>query len=587
MSDGQSSRRAGLWSLAAALLIYVLIAIPATWPLARHIGTRVAGDQTDPWQTYWGLWWWGNSYQFGDSPMYSRMLWWPHGIGLWLQTWDIPSAVAMMPFWKITSGPALYNIPLFLSFPLAGLACFMLCRTLWGGWLGPFLAGSIYTFSTYHYGHANATLHIASMQWPPIYFLGLVFVFRGRDLLGWVLLAVGLSLSTLASIYFAVFCAVGTLVFLVAHAQADGIGSLKALMTRPALLGLAIFALMTGWLLVGMMGTYLSEAFVGLHSPDRFSADLLSFVVPNGVNLLSTWIGDWRGWVGSKWTGTTKLWANSSFIGWTLIVVTVTAWRIRGARPYVVMAVVGALLALGPSLQIAGETRGGLMPYRLLVTGLPFLSFAGLPTRFTWLVIFGAAVAAGAVLTSLAAKGSRGRIAAVVITALVLAETWPRPMTLSSFEEPSILKAWSQDHGRWAVLDTTWWSRSLWHQTIHRHPIVGGFMSRFPERAMKGLERDRTLGPFFTHLIRNGYKPAAVPADEMIRSLRDLRIRYIIVDTPRAALPTSLKLAERYRGEGLVIFEVPGAATLAEAPPSSPASPRRDSSPQGQVSILD
>jgi hypothetical protein len=67
------------------------------------------------------------------------------------------------------------------SFVASGWTFSLLCRELWGGRLGPFLAGCLYTFSTWHFAHAQMQLHLASMQWTPLFLLGVVrTINRGR-----------------------------------------------------------------------------------------------------------------------------------------------------------------------------------------------------------------------------------------------------------------------------------------------------------------------------------------------------------------------------------------------------------------------
>src|SRR5690349_21890798 len=117
----------GLRRHALVLLAYVALAVVFTWPLARDFGSRLGGDLTDPWQTYWGFWWWHESARLGTSPMYTPLLWWPEGVRLWFQTWDIPSAIAAWFLWGRLSGVVVYNLLLFATFPLAGFACYALC----------------------------------------------------------------------------------------------------------------------------------------------------------------------------------------------------------------------------------------------------------------------------------------------------------------------------------------------------------------------------------------------------------------------------------------------------------------------------
>jgi len=165
----------------AAMAGYLALSAAATWPLLARFGTDIGGDRGDAWQTLWGFWWWRDSLSRGASPFSCDALRWPWGVPMWLQTWDLPGALAVLPGWALVPRlpeVALYNVVIFASFPLAGFTAYLLCRELWGGHLAPFLAGALFTFSAYHFGHALGHLHVVSMEWSPLYFLGLVRTVR-------------------------------------------------------------------------------------------------------------------------------------------------------------------------------------------------------------------------------------------------------------------------------------------------------------------------------------------------------------------------------------------------------------------------
>ena len=163
---------------AGSLLALCAISIAATWPLVPRLNTHLAGDFMDAWQSVWGFWWVHASLAKGANPMYSELLWSPQGVPLWFQTWDLPAVLGAYPFHQSTSSVTLYNVAVLASFPLSGLSLSWLCRTLYGGWLGPCLAGCLYTFSTYHFAHARGQLHISSMYWSPMYFASLTVLLR-------------------------------------------------------------------------------------------------------------------------------------------------------------------------------------------------------------------------------------------------------------------------------------------------------------------------------------------------------------------------------------------------------------------------
>ncbi len=226
---------------------------------------------------------------------------------------------------------------------------------------------------------------------------------------------------------------------------------------------------------------------------------------------------------------------------------------------WVFVALMGAYVALGPALHVAGVVySAAIMPYAWLERAVPLLRFGGIPSRFSWLTAFGLAVAAGATLALLCRRGRIGRALAIAITMLSLVETWPHAFTTSLWPAPAIMTAWAADTNEWAVLDATAWPRALWHQTIHHHPMLAGYATRVPTRLWDDIRADPIISRFYPPPIGPA-APAmpAAPADDVRRRLRTLKVRFVIEDEANTAITDKLELTERYRGEGIVVYEVP------------------------------
>jgi hypothetical protein len=541
----------GVGQQALVLLAYTAVTLVATWPLAAHLGSRIGGEMADPWQTLWGFWWFRYSHAFGGSPMFTPLLWWPDGAPLWFQTWDLPSTLAVWPLWGHVPAFALYNLTLLATFPLAGWTFQWLARELWGGRLGPFLAGGLYTFSTYHFAHARMQLHIASLEWAPLYFL---FLIRGRRTGRTADAALGglaLAGAFLASTYHFVFCVLGTLVLALSGTLGDWRTLRSRAVVRQAAWVAGVFLVIGGWLLAGMIHAYVLSGYAGTHDAVRFSADLQSFVLPNGISVWSRWLQ-----ASSRWTG--NEFEVAAYVGVVTFGLAIfAAWRLKLARGYLALAVVGAVLALGPLLHVGGSVSiGMLLPEAWLELFVPPFRLSGMPARFSWLTLFGTTVAAGASLSWLAARGRRGVVLAVALTVAALVETWPRPFVLTNWPEPAIFTDWAADRSNWTVLDGTPWSRGLWHQMAHHHPLVTGYISRTPQDSWNRVYDEPALRPFLDAQFGATPVQTADPADAL-RAFHRLRVRFVIVDASQTNLVDQFGLAERYRGDGIVIFEVP------------------------------
>jgi len=545
--------RPGRWRpLLAALLGYLALSAAATWPLLARFGREIGGDRGDAWQTLWGFWWWKESlFRLGTAPTFCPLLRHPHGVPMWFQTWDLPALLATLPLWAVPGLPevSVYNAAIFASYPLSGLALYLLCRELWGGWLGPFLAGALYTISAYHLGHALGHLHVVSMEWSPLYFLGLVRTLRRP---GWRAPAgAGLALAAAAgaSFYHLLSCLVGTLVLAAFWLRSDRASLLSRAFALRAALLLAVFAALTGWLYAGMLRAYLAEPYAGSHDAVFFSADLLSFFLPNAA---SAWAGRFPAW--RAWTGNAA--ESAGYLGYALIGLALAAGlRLRAARPWLGLALAGAVLALGPRLHVGGRVHAApLLPYGWLERVLPVLAFAGVPARLSWLATFGLAVAAGGALSALERRGARWAALGVALAALGLLESWPHPFATSSWPAPAFLRRLASDPEPWAVLDGSDPLRQLWHQVLHRHPQVGGYVSRPPARLEAWLEGEPALRPFFAWPPPSSPYP---PRQVSLELLQQLKVRFVIVDRARLAAAQALDLSLAFAGDGLWIYEVP------------------------------
>ncbi len=540
----------------AAFAGYAALASLLTRPLVPRFFEAIAGDAGDPFQTLWGFWWFHRALAEGRSPFFCDLLHWPQGAPLAFQSWDLPSTLATLPLWSaVPPLPAvsLYNAAAFLSFPLAGLAMYLLIRELWGGYTGAFVAGAIHTFGSWHFAHAIGHLHLESMQWNPLFFLGLVRAVRGQGphaMRGAILGGAALALAAGASFYHLLACTVGGGALLAAWAWQDRRTVLSARVARRlATLG-GLFLLLAGWLYVLMLRAKGTEPYAGAHASDYYSADLQSFFMPNEVSIWSGWIRTYR-----RWTGNAA--ENAAYLGY--VPLALGAWagvRSRAVRPWLAAAALGVVLSLGPYLHVHGHVvRAVLLPYGWMERLAPTLAFAGCPTRLSWLATFGLVVAAGWSLQRIADRGPRGVAAACGLGLLALIEVAPRPQIMAAFPAPAFLRALAADPQRWAVLDASQRERALWNGTLHGHPQLGGYVTRSPLRLDRALDTPALrpfLGPF------EDLERTPVYRDETLRTLRRLRVRYVIADEERIEKVRELRLPIAWEGEGTWVFRVEG-----------------------------
>jgi hypothetical protein len=451
----------------------------------------------------------------------------------------------------LVSATRAYNILIFVTFPLSGICMYGLARKYEVGALGAFASGLFYTFSTFHYAHAQAQMHIASMQWLPLFLCALVKTaktLRSRDA---AILGVSAAVAFLASIYNVLVGGIAAMVLIGTWSRWRWTLALVWRHVRLSMIAAGVFAIVAGWLVVGMAGSAFAEPYLGSHNSVTFSADLESFFLPNAVSALSRFVHRFSAWSGAPWE-------TATYIGYApLVLGLLAALRSRVALVFLLIAGIGGVLALGPVLHIGGTLYTGIvMPDRLIDVAFPLLRFSGLPVRFAWLTTLGVAMAGGVGIALVAARGRIGTFVAIVVMTLGLVEQWPRPFVVTTKDRPTILTAMSTESGQWAVLDTTTWSQQLVNQMNHKHPIIGGYLSRVPSSRWRAVADDPVLTTLVPPPVGTSVSRTPEPS-QLLDRLHQLRIRFVIVDDARVGAIAEANLVPIYRDEKMAIFEVP------------------------------
>jgi hypothetical protein len=169
------------------------------------------------------------------------------------------------------------------------------------------------------------------------------------------------------------------------------------------------------------------------------------------------------------------------------LVMTRKAWLpADGSRPWTWCAVVFLVWAFGPHLLVLGGRTGLLLP-ELLLRYVPVAANARIPGRAMVMVSLSLSV-----LLALALSVRQVRAGVLVtLSALILADALAAPIPLTALDRPDIYARLASmpdgtvlevpfgirdGFGETGVLDP----RTIWYQTIHRKPVVGGFIARMP-----------------------------------------------------------------------------------------------------------
>ncbi len=161
-------------------LIYTLIAVIMTWPLARNLGTRLAADVGDPAFNCWVLAWTAGQVlavfrgEFGALASYwNGNIFSPEPLTLAYSEHLTAQMIQILPVYAATGNVLLsYNLLFIASFALSGFAMYVLVRELTGNAIAAFLGGLAFAYAPYRLGQFSH-LQVLSSYWMPLVLAGL------------------------------------------------------------------------------------------------------------------------------------------------------------------------------------------------------------------------------------------------------------------------------------------------------------------------------------------------------------------------------------------------------------------------------
>jgi hypothetical protein len=558
------------------LLLYGLLAVALTWPLVTQITTHVPGSDTWAYDEYtflWNIWYLKHALiDQLSTPLHTDLIFYPVGMGLVMYTFNLLAAALALPLHLATGNiPLASNLINLASTALAGYGTFLLVLYLLrrppvnsdqstvNGHLSPatrhlppftlaaaFIAGLIYAFASSRMVYlALGHYMIVTTQWLPfflLYFVRTLDRWRSRDAgIAGIFAALCLLTDMLYGVLIALMAGVllldwwlgyrrQRLAGQIAHAVpwTRGLGRLAAMVAVAALLSAP---LLIPTLREGLDADYAVE---GWGMSDQLSADLVGLVTPTDLHPL--WGGDWEETLRAVQTGESRFRdVNTVFVGYATLALAVLGAIVAGrrARGWLAIALIAFVLALGPLLQINGQSLYDLdglevtvpLPY-ILLHYLPFVQGFRAPNRFSLVLLQALAVLAGYGAAWLLVKvaGARQRrtastephasrptlhalrsplaiALAILLAAAVLFEHLAVPMPLTDARVPSPYRELAREPAGGAVLQLPMgWrngfgvfgaedTRVEWYQTVHGRPILSGNTSRNPAFKFEYFER--------------------------------------------------------------------------------------------------
>ncbi len=423
----------------AALLLFVVLSLVFTYPLASHLADAVE-DRQDALLNVWITAWDGHQLLTDPLHLFDANIFYPYRRTLAYSELLLGNALLALPITSVSGNPVLgYNVALLLSFILSGLGTYLLVRKLTGRPGAGLVAGLIFAFSSYQMSNL-AQAQLLATQWLPFTLLALHQMLRHprpRHAAAFVLF---FWLQTVTSFYYGIMLGLVVGGFWILH-----FGFWIYRRRRALNWSLVVrHSSWRYWLLAACCLLILLLPFVvpyfqvqrdlgferTLADSEPFSASLRQYaLVPPGSVVHGQWLpSDHQPRDGGYP-------ADALFPG--LVALGLAAWGLVRGRGRARWLYAGLLLAafclsLGPRLYLAPGQPAGLdlpLPYAWLYAVVPGFKALRAPVRFDALVMLALAVLAGYGVTALLPQGQGRRRAGIValLAGLVILESlvWP------------------------------------------------------------------------------------------------------------------------------------------------------------------
>jgi len=472
-----------------------------TYPAFSRFSTHFFADEGDGLQNVWNIWWVKEAVTvLHQGPWYTRFLHYPYGSSLLGHTLNPFNGFAGIALSTFLSQVAVHNAIVTFSFVAGGIGAFLLAYDLTASYWPSLIAGFIFTFSNFHFAHAEGHLQLVSLEWIPFFVLLWLKLLRKPTKTLGAGAALTLFLVILCDYYYFFYCTLFALISLCWFAVRDN--GLAQLAHRRQLQAFAAFGLValatSGVLAASLVLANFRDSWLGAHPAREFSLDLLApFIYGGHWRFASLTRFYW-----SRLPGNIQ--ESSVHLGLSVVVLLICAWRMRKSvelrelELFFFVLLVFSVLALGPALHLAGREilpRWVKLPYAWLGVVFPPLKFSGVPVRMMVMVMLSAAVLSAFALKLLLGGSRHQQAFALLLIAFGFIEYLPQPIPTSRVEIPEYVQELKALPNEGGVLDTAAKpSESLFYQTIHEKPLAFGYLSRLPTSvAAKDHQLEQTI----------------------------------------------------------------------------------------------
>lgn len=498
-------------------LLYFALALLITAPTVfSPTQGFLGGDTSDAYEQVRHVWWFKEALQTGQSPFWQSNLGYPEGFsGVSLQA-DTLQFFPMWLFAFLMPLPLAYNLGIWLSMALNGLAFYILAKDRTGSHWGAFIAGVIYLAAPIMQGHLFEGHAGLLVQWPaPLFVYGLFHLvesekFSWRWFLWCVFFFQLVPSGHMLQVIFFLMPVVG--LFLIARLW---IGDRRGAL-RVVVMGAISSVILVIFLMPLIEETLKADSYTEAGGFMRYSADLFSAVSPSFMHPLYKHLPDVTHLIGrdegDKYVPYPALSIGDNlgegtiYIGIVAGILALIGLRNRNARWWALVAFITWILALGPFLKVFGRPVSLVIDNRLtyitmpvaLFQNLPGFSLARTPGRYGFAMSFALAMMAAYGVARLWQRWSpwsqRAFVACGIVTLLVVADFqmfWPMPTRPAYL--PQAVYDLQNDSSIRAVYNLPFdhyllAKDALYYQTAHEKPLIAGHVTRSTPVKLAKLE---------------------------------------------------------------------------------------------------
>jgi hypothetical protein len=544
-TDGQGLRTLTR-NILVPIAIYFVLFAAFTFPLLRSFSTHFFADKGDGLQNVWNLWWVDKAIvQLGQHPWHTGYLHYPYGISLLGHTLNPVNGLMSLPLLRLLSLTQAHNIVIVFSFVVGGLTAFLLARYLTHAYWPSIIAGFIFSFSNFHFAHAEGHMQLVALEWIPLFLLFWMMLLVRPSLGIGLAAALALFLVILSDYYYFLYSVLAAIFMVAWYAirQRDVLFLVRPRYRRAMAVFLIVSMATSGILVLALLRLQTDDPLLAIYVPERFSLDLLAPFVPGGHwRFAELTQGYWSQLPGG-------IHESSVYLGWSVILLLVYVFirRRKVAMPslgyWYFLLLFFAIMSLGPVLHVLGQQVSDVrLPYDLIFQRLfPPLRVARVPVRMMVMVSLSAAVISGAGFKLLFRQSTGTRILASVLVGVLLVEYLPKPIPETRIPPPDYITQLRDLPGMEGVADIVHRGPvTLYYQTIHEKPIAFGYVSRVPTSTEA---KDLAL----REIIDSG---------RYAELCRRYGVRYLVADWQRDVLGTDPAIQAIYGDDQVRVYDL-------------------------------